>query len=237
MAKSFTISGLAEPPRVTLNGRTVDVAPPDRPSRSHWRDHDLDAFHPAGICQCCLGRRCRGGRQERKRADRKPHASAQDSRFPARCAVVGCGTWRTFDVGNHPAERAPLAEVLNVLFEAGGSVIDTSPMYGAAEGVVGDLLAAAARAARPSSSTKVWTSGPQQRHRADDAVDGAAQDRSPRPDAIHNLLDWRAICRRCAPGRPRDASAISASPTTRRAPMTSSRPCCAPRSGTSCSLN
>jgi len=32
-------------------------------------------------------------------------------------------------------ERAPLAEVLNVLFEAGGSVIDTSPMYGAAEGV------------------------------------------------------------------------------------------------------
>src|SRR5262249_26032625 len=55
--------------------------------------------------------------------------------------VVGCGTWRTFDVGAAPAERAPLAEVLNVLFGAGGSVIDSSPMYGKAEGVVGDLLA------------------------------------------------------------------------------------------------
>ena len=57
--------------------------------------------------------------------------------------VVGCGTWRTFDVAGKPADRAPLAEVLRVMFEAGGSVIDSSPMYGAAEGVVGDLLAAA----------------------------------------------------------------------------------------------
>jgi hypothetical protein len=69
--------------------------------------------------------------------------------------IVGCGTWRTFDVGRRPEERAPLAEVLAVLFEAGGSVIDTSPMYGAAEGVVGDLLAApsveGARVTRPSS--------------------------------------------------------------------------------------
>src|SRR5882724_11835908 len=55
--------------------------------------------------------------------------------------VVGCGTWRTFDVGTTPQDRAPLGEVLRVLFEAGGSVIDSSPMYGASEGVVGDLLA------------------------------------------------------------------------------------------------
>src|SRR5215470_9201704 len=56
--------------------------------------------------------------------------------------VVGCGTWRTFDVGSGAAERAPLADVLRVLFEAGGTVIDSSPMYGAAEGVVGGLLTA-----------------------------------------------------------------------------------------------
>ena len=55
--------------------------------------------------------------------------------------VIGVGTWQTFDVGASPAERAPLAEVLRVLFEAGGSAIDSSPMYGKAEGVVGDLLA------------------------------------------------------------------------------------------------
>ena len=42
--------------------------------------------------------------------------------------VVGCGTYRTFDVGATPEERAPLLEVLNVLFAAGGSVIDSSPM-------------------------------------------------------------------------------------------------------------
>src|SRR5204863_6685225 len=74
-------------------------------------------------------------------------------------AVVGCGTWRTFDVGAAPAERAPLAEVLRVLFEAGGSVIDSSPMYGRAEGVVGDLLAAAGTRDKPFLATKVWTSG------------------------------------------------------------------------------
>src|ERR1700674_2235056 len=44
--------------------------------------------------------------------------------------VIGGGTWRGFDVGGSARERAPLAEVLRVLFEAGGSFIDSSPMYG-----------------------------------------------------------------------------------------------------------
>ena len=48
--------------------------------------------------------------------------------------VLGIGTWQTFDVGHSEAERAPLREVLRLLFEAGGSVIDSSPMYGPAEG-------------------------------------------------------------------------------------------------------
>ena len=56
--------------------------------------------------------------------------------------VVGLGTWQTFDVGTGAKERAPLTDVLRTLFEAGGSVIDSSPMYGASEAVVGDLLAA-----------------------------------------------------------------------------------------------
>jgi len=73
--------------------------------------------------------------------------------------VVGCGTWRTFDVGGSPAERAPLADVLKALFEAGGSVIDSSPMYGKAEGVVGDLLSAAGTRDKAFLATKVWTSG------------------------------------------------------------------------------
>ena len=106
--------------------------------------------------------------------------------------VVGVGTWRTFDVGAQPAGRAPLADVLRLLFDAGGSVIDTSPMYGSAEAVVGDLLTAADARARAFIATKVWTTG---------RDNGIAQMRSSlrllktdRIDLmqIHNLVDWRA---------------------------------------------
>lgn len=106
--------------------------------------------------------------------------------------VVGVGTWRTFDVGGKPEDRAPLAEVLRLLFEAGGSVIDTSPMYGSAEAVIGDLLAAVGTRSRAFIATKVWTTG---------RDNGIAQMRNSmrllktdRIDLmqIHNLVDWRA---------------------------------------------
>jgi diketogulonate reductase-like aldo/keto reductase len=106
--------------------------------------------------------------------------------------IVGCGTWRTFDVGSKPADRAPLAEVLRILFEAGGSVIDTSPMYGAAEAVVGDLLAAAGTRDKAFIATKVWTSG------RDSGIAQMQQSmrllKTSRIDLmqIHNLVDWRA---------------------------------------------
>ena len=106
--------------------------------------------------------------------------------------IVGCGTWRTFDVGRRPEERAPLAEVLSVLFEAGGSVIDTSPMYGAAEAVIGDLLAAAGTRNKAFIATKVWTSG------RDSGIEQMTRSLALlKTDhvelmQIHNLLDWRA---------------------------------------------
>jgi diketogulonate reductase-like aldo/keto reductase len=105
--------------------------------------------------------------------------------------VIGCGTWRTFDVGGKPADRAPLAELLRVMFEAGGSVIDSSPMYGAAEGVVGDLLAAAGTRDKAFIATKVWTSG------RDNGIaqmkKSMALLKTERLDLmqIHNLVDWR----------------------------------------------
>lgn len=105
--------------------------------------------------------------------------------------VVGCGTWRTFDVGTAPAQRAPLAEVLSVLFANGGSVIDSSPMYGPAEGVVGDLLAQMGARHRAFIATKVWTSG-----RDAGIAQMRASMRLLRTDRIdlmqvHNLVDWR----------------------------------------------
>jgi diketogulonate reductase-like aldo/keto reductase len=75
--------------------------------------------------------------------------------------VIGCGTWRGFDVSSGAAERARLAEVLQVLFEAGGRAIDTSPMHGAAEEATGDLLATMKAREVPFIATKVWTRGKQ----------------------------------------------------------------------------
>jgi diketogulonate reductase-like aldo/keto reductase len=104
--------------------------------------------------------------------------------------VVGLGTWQAFDVGASEAERAPRREVLRRLFAAGGRVIDSSPMYGRAEGVVGDLLRGTPEQARALVATKVWTTG---------RAEGIAQMRESerrmggRVDLmqIHNLVDWR----------------------------------------------
>ncbi|MFM0048977.1 aldo/keto reductase [Caballeronia grimmiae] len=105
--------------------------------------------------------------------------------------IVGCGTWRTFDVGDDPARRAELAAVLRVLFAAGGSVIDSSPMYGTSEAVAGALLTELHARDKAFIATKVWTEGREE---------GIAQMRqsmqrlaAPRIDLmqIHNLLDWR----------------------------------------------
>jgi diketogulonate reductase-like aldo/keto reductase len=105
--------------------------------------------------------------------------------------VVGCGTWRVFDVGSSPTERAPLAEVLKVLFEAGGSVIDSSPMYGKSEGVVGDLLASAGTRDKAFLATKVWTSG--RDAGVAQMTDSFRLFRTDKIDLlqIHNLLDWQ----------------------------------------------
>ncbi|MBN9091542.1 MAG: aldo/keto reductase [Reyranella sp.] len=105
--------------------------------------------------------------------------------------VIGCGTWQTFDVGAAPAERAPRAEVLKVLFEAGGSAIDSSPMYGRAEEVVGDLLAAAGTRDKAFLATKVWTHG-----KAEGLLQMEQSFKRLRTDRIdlmqiHNLVDWK----------------------------------------------
>jgi diketogulonate reductase-like aldo/keto reductase len=105
--------------------------------------------------------------------------------------IVGCGTWRTFDVGDDAARRRELAEVLRVLFAAGGSVIDSSPMYGSSEAVAGALLAQSHTRDKAFIATKVWTDGREA---------GIAQMeqsmrlwQTDRIDLmqIHNLLDWR----------------------------------------------
>ncbi len=73
--------------------------------------------------------------------------------------AVGLGTWQTFDVGGDAAGRAAAREVLARFFEAGGQMVDSSPMYGSSETVVGDLLADLVAKQPPFLATKVWTTG------------------------------------------------------------------------------
>lgn len=105
--------------------------------------------------------------------------------------VIGVGTWQTFDVGASPAERGPLAEVLRVLFAAGGSVIDSSPMYGKSEGVVGDLLKADGSRDKAFIATKVWTTGREAGIEQMRRSLGLLGTEYIELMQIHNLVDWR----------------------------------------------
>lgn len=75
--------------------------------------------------------------------------------------VVGIGTYQTFDVGPKAPERSELKQVLLEFAAAGGSVLDSSPMYGEAERVVGDLTGELGNRDKYFFATKVWTSGQQ----------------------------------------------------------------------------
>jgi aryl-alcohol dehydrogenase-like predicted oxidoreductase len=80
---------------------------------------------------------------------------SSDERIP----IVGLGTWQAFDVARDGPEREAAKETLGTLVELGGTVVDSSPMYGAAEQAVGGLAAELGLAGKLFVATKVWTSG------------------------------------------------------------------------------
>ena len=102
--------------------------------------------------------------------------------------VIGLGTSGPFEVGASPADRAPLKEVLNGFFAAGGRLVDTSPMYSTAEGVLGELLTPSMHE-RVFLATKVWTRG--QREGVQQMTKSGELMKHPKLDLIqvHNLLD------------------------------------------------
>ncbi len=105
--------------------------------------------------------------------------------------VAGLGTYQSFDVGRGAAERDPLREVLRLFVEHGGKLVDSSPMYGPSESVVGDLAAQLGLSERLFMATKVWTSG------RDAGIaqmeESLRRMKVKRMDLmqIHNLLDWK----------------------------------------------
>ena len=105
--------------------------------------------------------------------------------------VVGCGTWLGFDVGRDAAAIAKRGEVLEALFEAGGRVVDSSPMYGSAEQVVGDLLAPDHERANAFVATKVWTSGKRAGIEQMERSMRLLRCRHIDLMQVHNLVDWQ----------------------------------------------
>ena len=104
--------------------------------------------------------------------------------------VIGMGTSRTFDIDNDPQQLASLTEVLQIFFDQGGAVIDSSPMYGNAEQVTGDLLKTIKNKQALFAATKVWTWGKQegiaQMQRSSERMGVKVFDLM----QIHNLRDW-----------------------------------------------
>jgi diketogulonate reductase-like aldo/keto reductase len=105
--------------------------------------------------------------------------------------VIGCGTYLGFDVSVGSPVYGRLPDVLAALFDCGGTVLDSPPMYGRAEGVIGQLLKDSPYRKRAFLATKVWTRG---------RAAGIAQMEqslelmeTDRVDLmqVHNLLDWR----------------------------------------------
>lgn len=104
--------------------------------------------------------------------------------------AVGLGTWQTFDVGESEGERSPLKAVLKTLVEKGGAVVDSSPMYGKSEKVVGDLSTELDINQKLFIATKVWTSGTEAGIRQMNNSLRLLKRTKIDLIQIHNLLDW-----------------------------------------------
>ena len=102
--------------------------------------------------------------------------------------VLGLGTWRTFDVRS-AADRAPLEQCLAEFSTVPGGMIDTSPMYGRSEDVVGDLMTKLGVRDRLFVATKVWTSG--KKRGVDQMEQSMKKLRVSQVDLmqVHNLVD------------------------------------------------
>lgn len=135
------------------------------------------------------------GKKERRTASK---AEMQTRPIPSTgeaMPVIGLGTWQTFDIGKSASARAERVAVLRALFDAGCTMVDSSPMYGRAEGVVGDLLEQMGARDKAFLATKVWIRG--EGAGIDQMNESFCRFRTDVVDLmqIHNLVDWRTQLR------------------------------------------
>jgi diketogulonate reductase-like aldo/keto reductase len=105
--------------------------------------------------------------------------------------VVGLGTWQTFDVGSDEIERGPLREVLQTLVANGASVVDSSPMYGKSEAIVGELSSDLGLNDKLFIATKVWTNGLASGKKQIDNSFRVLKRDTIDLIQVHNLVDWQ----------------------------------------------
>lgn len=110
-------------------------------------------------------------------------------------ALIGMGTWRTFDVRASRENVEQLTQVLQIFFQNGGQLIDSSPMYGRAESMLGKTLPGVENSKRLFTATKVWTDGEQagieQMKQSAKRMGVETIDLM----QIHNLRDWKTHLR------------------------------------------
>ncbi len=105
--------------------------------------------------------------------------------------VIGLGSWITFNVGRDPEGRARSAEVMRHFFQLGGRVIDSSPMYGSAQAVIGEALKTLGRPKELYSATKVWIAeGPAGPKQIEESRSLWGVERFDLLQ-VHNLLSWQ----------------------------------------------
>jgi diketogulonate reductase-like aldo/keto reductase len=106
---------------------------------------------------------CLPVRASRAQTQAKTESSAMLTRvIPSsgeKLPMIGLGTWQAFDVDLTSDNRRKLGDVLSLFVKLGGRVIDTSPMYGRAEDVIGELATALGVQDKIFLATKVWTRG------------------------------------------------------------------------------
>jgi aryl-alcohol dehydrogenase-like predicted oxidoreductase len=107
-----------------------------------------------------------------------------------RLPTIGMGSWITFNVGDSPELRDDRAKILQVFFDRGGSVIDSSPMYGTSQQVIGWCLQHTTNTDSLFAATKVWTllqsDGPGQMAEARELWKLDRFDLM----QVHNLVNW-----------------------------------------------
>ena len=171
---SLNVQAIARDSSTPLDMTKEHDAPPS--SSLYWRERGRIVF--AG---------------DASRAQAKSESSAMLTRAilssGEKLPVIGLGTWQAFDVDLTADNRRQLGDVLSLFVKLGGRVIDTSPMYGRAEDVIGELTAALGIRDKVFLATKVWTRGKENGIKSMDRSMTLLRAKKIDLMQVHNLVD------------------------------------------------